>query len=345
MVASVVIGIVAIAAVAGVLLLWRLVGRRLGAIEERVLTREDLATLVRPDQLDAQTMRLLDSDQRIVSSTTETFGQLRQQLGSMEAATSQMLEVGRDIAGLENLLKPPQLRGGIGETLLEQLLGQVLPAEHYEMQHGFRDHSRVDAVIKIGGSLVPIDAKFPLDAFRRFLDADNDAARASARREFRSAVKVHVDAVSKYIRPDEGTFGFALMYVPAENVYYETILRDAGDELFTHALNKRVVPVSPNSLYAYLLVIVHGLRGMRIEKAAQDILRRLGTIESDVKQFQADYQVLGGHLRNARTKYEEADGRLQRVRDKLHTAIESRAEATVLAGEAEAVPLPLDGSD
>lgn len=341
MVASVVIGIVAAAAVAGVILLWRLVGRRLGAIEEQVLTREDLATLVKPDQLDAQIRRLLDSDQRILSSNSETFGQLRQELGSMQEASRQLLELGKDISGLERLLKPPQLRGGVGEILLGQLLAQVLPSEHYELKHTFSDGKQVDAAIKLSGFLVPVDAKFPLEAFRRLLDADSDAARNTARREFRTAVKGHVDDIaSKYIKPREKTFDFALMYIPAENVYYEAVLRDPNDELFSYALRKRVIPVSPNSLYAYLLVIVHGLRGMRIEKRAQEIVRVLEHLEGDMDRFQDDYRVLGKHLKDAAGSYEGGDKRLQRIRDKLQSATESQAEATALTEGIEALPLP-----
>ena len=307
--------------------LWVWIAKRLSSLEQGSLTADDLATLVRPEQLEAQVKRLLDSDQRILSSTTETFGKLNKELGTMQEASRQLLELGRDIAGLEQLLKPPQLRGGIGEIFLEQLLAQVLADQQYELQHRFSDGSRVDAVVVLAGGLVPIDAKFPLEAFRRLLDAENDAERTAARRDFLRAVKGHVDDIAaKYIRPDEGTFEFALMYIPAENVYYEAVLMDPDGELFSHALERRVVPVSPNSLYAYLLVIVHGLRGMHIEEKAKDILRLLERLEGELEHFQEDYRVLGTHLQNARVKYEDGERQLRRIEDKLLSATEAQLE-------------------
>lgn len=295
--------------------------RRFRVLEERSLCHDDIELLLRPEQLEAQVRRILDSDQRILASTTETFGQIRQELGGMQEASSQLLQIGRDVAGLEQLLKPPQLRGGVGETLLATLLSQVLAHDQYELQHRFSDNQRVDAAIRVGDSLVPVDAKFPIEAFRRVLDADSDDAKSRARKEFLAAVKKHVgDIAGKYIRPDEGTFDFALMYVPAENVYYEAVMRDTDGDLFNFSLSRRVIPVSPNSLYAYLLVIAHGLRGMRIEERAREILGILENLQGDLDRFDADYQVLGTHIKNAQTKYDESGRRLRKVEDRLASA-------------------------
>src|SRR5437773_2393870 len=117
----------------------------------------------------------------------------------------------------------------LGELLLGDLLAQVLPAGHFTLQHTFRSGERVDAVVRLGPALVPVDAKFPLEDFRRLLEATDDEARARARKAFVARVRKHIDDVAaKYILPDEGTYDFALMYVPAENVYYEAIVRDDG---------------------------------------------------------------------------------------------------------------------
>ena len=200
----------------------------------------------------------------------KVVGEVQGSLGKLGEATQRVVEVGKDIQGLEQILKSPKVRGGLGETLLAELLSQMLPQEHYTIQHLFKSGEKVDAAIRIGDRLVAVDAKFPLENFRRMLDEAEEDKRRPVRRQFVRDVKTRIDEIAKkYILPDEGTFDFALMYVPAENVYYEIIIKDetdAGDEpIAAYALAKRVVPVSPNSLYAYLQVIILGLRGLRIE--------------------------------------------------------------------------------
>ncbi|MGD8621615.1 MAG: DNA recombination protein RmuC, partial [Anaerolineales bacterium] len=125
-------------------------------------------------------------------------------------------------------------------------------------------------------------------------------------------------------RPDEGTFDFALMYIPAENVYYETIIADeaTGESggVILHALDRKVIPVSPNSFYAYLQAIALGLRGLQIEERAQEILGYLGRLEGDYRRFQEAFGVLGTHLENARKKYEETARLAAGVQAKLASA-------------------------
>ena len=255
-----------------------------------------------------------------IADTTRVFGEVRESLGRLTKGTEKIEEVGRDIASLQEVLRAPKFRGGLGELMLERLLEDILPRQNYALQHRFGSGEAVDAVIRIGGKLVPIDSKFPLEDFQRVLAAP-DEDRASLRRQFVRTVKKHVDAVTKYIIPDEGTFDFALMYIPAENVYYETILRDSDQsELFSYSLQKTVIPVSPNSFYAYLQVIILGLKGLHIEHAADDILRNLSSLQGDLGRFQDDFGTLGGHIHHAAQKYDEADRRLDRFGDKLKLA-------------------------
>ena len=178
------------------------------------------------------------------------FGEVNKSLGKLEEGTKQIEAIGRDIASLQEVLRAPKFRGGLGELMLERLLDDILPHQNYKLQYRFQSGEAVDAVIQIGDNLVPIDSKFPLEDFQRILAAETDRERESLRRQFTRTVKKHIDNVTKYILPDEGTFDFALMYIPAENVYYETILRDGaeGSEVYSYALQKRVIPVSPLSL-------------------------------------------------------------------------------------------------
>ena len=269
-----------------------------------------------PDQ--ASFVSLNRKLKEIDDSSRKSFERLSGNLGNLSKATEQMIDVGKTISSLEDLLKPPKLRGGMGETLLGELLSQILPG-NFELQYKFKDGSRVDAAIKIGNNIVPVDAKFPLESFRRMIETENKEEAKKERRDFIKAVKKHIDDIaSKYILPDEGTFDFALMYIPAENVYYETIIKDdEGNSLFPYASERRVIPVSPNSIIAYLQVIAYGLKGMQIEEKAKEIMQHLTRLQVDEDKFRKEFDVLGSHLNNAKNKYEEADRRLNRFEDKL----------------------------
>ena len=262
-----------------------------------------------------------------IADTTRVFGEVKESLGALAKGTQQIEEVGKNISSLQEILRAPKFRGGFGELLLERLLADILPHENYELQHRFRNGEAVDAVIKIGENLVPIDSKFPLEDFERILAAESEEEQASLRRQFTRTIKKHIDNVTKYILPDEHTFDFALMYIPAENIYYETILRGHEEsEIYSYSLQKRVIPVSPNSFYAYLQVIILGLKGLHIESAASEILGHLGRLQGDLADFQEDYETLGGHIRHAANKYDEASRKLDRFGDKLQRAGETPVE-------------------
>lgn len=251
---------------------------------------------------------------------TKVFGDLKGQLGQVAEMAARMEALGREIDELQGILKAPKLRGQLGEASLEEFLRQVLPPAFWATQYRFADGQTVDAVIRLRDHLVPVDAKFPLESFRRFLAASDDAARKLARREFERSVKGRIDEIAgKYIRPGEGTFEFALMFIPAENVYYEVIIRDegGGESLLAYATARRVVPVSPNSFYAYLSTIATGLKGMQVEARAREILAELGRLQREFTRFGDAFRVLGKHLTAAQGKYEEADRLATRLGDRL----------------------------
>lgn len=266
---------------------------------------------------------------------TQVVGTVQGGLGKLGEATQRVFDIAKDIAGLEQILKSPKLRGGLGEIFLENLLAQMLPRDHYVLQHTFSTGDRVDAVIKIGDRLVPVDAKFPLENFRRMLEEPDEEKCRQMRRAFARDVKGRADEIAKkYILPDEGTFDFALMYIPAENVYYEIIVKDEAIEeesAAAYAIGRRVIPVSPNSFYAYLRVIVLGFRGLHIERDAREIQARLMRLRGDLEKFRETFEVLGKHLTNARGKYEEASVALNRVEAKLE-GIEGMGEQPALPG-------------
>jgi len=257
-----------------------------------------------------------------LDSAREVISKVSEKLGELSKTSEQIHEVGKNIATLQEILRPPKLRGGLGEQFLGELLSQILPPEFFTLQYTFLSGERVDAVVRIGEKLVPIDSKFPLDNFKRVVECKTDEERKTYQKIFYRDVKKHIDDIaSKYILPQEGTYDFALLYIPAENVYYETITKDEsfGEEkgVLNYALTKRVIPVSPNSFYAYLQVIILGLKGLQIEKDALKIQALLSGLKKDIGGFQEDFQLVGKHLINAMNKFEEARRRLDKFSFKL----------------------------
>jgi len=260
-----------------------------------------------------------------LDNATRVFGEVRESLGSLDQRAQQIFEVGKDIASLQEILKAPKMRGGLGELFLENLLEQIMPRkDFYTLQYSFKSGERVDAVIRIGKKLVPVDSKFPMESFSRFIGADNDEDKKRAKKEFVKAVREHINSIAdKYILPDEDTYDFALMYIPAENVYYEAVIKDddfgEGKSIFSHAISRKVIPVSPNSFYAYLQVIILGLRGLGIEEKTQEVIKKLVTLKGSLEKFKVDFDKMGTHIENIKSSYDRAENRLEKFGNKLST--------------------------
>jgi len=294
-----------------------LVDERLGGIEHRLdrrLTELDERVDRRLEGIDG---RLLSTQQ----STGETTTQIVERLTKLDGATEQMLQRAGELTRLEHALRPPKARGGFGELLLENLLRDRLPPSAYEMQYGFKSGERVDAVIRVE-RLIPVDSKFPLDNFERMIEAEDDASRTLYEKAFARDMKGHVDAVAeKYIKPAEGTYDFAFMYLPAEAIYYELVSGKTG-ALLEHAHAKRVFPTSATTFTAYLQVIAFGLKGMEFEQNAHEVMAYLADLRKDFARLREDFELVGTHLSRAQTKYIDSEKRLDRFDGKLERAAE-----------------------
>jgi len=258
-----------------------------------------------------------------LGSTANLFGGVQEKLARLEETNRHIYEIGKDISGLQELLRAPKFRGQMGETLLENLLSQVLPKDHYHIQYRFKTSDAVDAVIRLGERLVPVDAKFSLENFQKTLDAKDEQEKNTFRRKFIQDVKNRIDEIAaKYILPQENTYDFALMYIPAENVYYEMIIKE---DLLSYCMSKKVIPVSPNTFYAYLQVICLGLKGLKIEENAKAILKNLSMLSNEIGKFKEDFDCLGMHLLNAHHKYDDSQKRLDRFSDKIANIQDSKS--------------------
>jgi DNA recombination protein RmuC len=329
------LGLAAAVAIAGTVVvrtIRELIESRLGSVEERLH--------VRTAEVDRRLEAMTATMDRRLETAGKTTSAIHQQLGQLGQANAEILARANDLKKLEQALRPPKARGGFGELLLGNLLRDRLPQDSYQLQYGFKTGERVDAVIHVE-RLVPIDAKFPLDNFERLADAETDDERALHEKAFARDLRNHVDAIAtKYIRPDEGTYDFALMYLPSEGVYYELVCGKTG-ALLKYAHEKRVFPVSPTTFTSQLQVIALGLKGMQIEQRAHEVMAYVAQLQGDFDRFRDDFQVVGKHIGNAQSKFAEAEKRLDRFDTRLERAAETEQEEVQVAQE---LPRALDAA-
>ncbi|MBP9749061.1 DNA recombination protein RmuC [Patescibacteria group bacterium] len=212
---------------------------------------------------------------------------------------STVQEIGRGIKEFQELLNSPKLRGNIGEQVLNDSLAQVFSNDHYEVQYRFRDGQTVDAVIRTENGMIPIDAKFPMDNFRRLLAAEDAVLRGAEKKEALRAVKKYADDIArKYILPTEGTVDFAVMYVPSESIYYEIMM--AEDEIMEFARSKKVLLVSPNSFFHFLRILMIGLERVKLQQEAQRMLDLIRGIQGESVKFGDTLALASKHVTNAK---------------------------------------------
>lgn len=273
--------------------------------------------------------------QRHMEGTQATLAQVTEKMGMVQQTSLRMAELGKDIEGLQRLLRAPKARGELGELGLETILRDILPKDRVVYQYAFADGRKVDAMVLLNRGLLPIDAKFPMEDFQRYLEAEEDD-RPKARRAFLANLKKKIDDIAKlYVRPGEGTLPLALMYLPAESLYYEAFVVHVPEEedLWRYAYERSVLPLSPGTLTAYLKTIALGLKAAAVEQNARQVLDLLATLERDLRSFEGGFETLGRHLANAHQKYDEGQRGLQRLSGHLERARDLGSERPGDSGE------------
>ena len=259
-------------------------------------------------------MPLTDEMRRQASSTIES---LNQKMGSLNQKAEQISAVMNEVTGLRNLFIMPKGAGSAGERLLEKALGDVLQASMFQTQVRLSSGT-VDFVIKFKDYMVPIDSKLSLEDFNRMLTAADETQKRTHWRSFVAAVKKRIDETAKYILPGEHTTDFALMYIPSEGVYYEAFVKPKqfGEDnaLMDYALKKRVYPTSPQTIYPYLMTILQGMKALKIEDNAREILNKVTGLRNDYERFKTIYNTIIGHIENAHSKHNnEAQGAITKL--------------------------------
>ncbi|MFA5143150.1 MAG: DNA recombination protein RmuC [Candidatus Omnitrophota bacterium] len=257
---------------------------------------------------------LTDEMQRQASSTIES---LNERMGSLNQKAQQISAIMSEVTSLRNLFTMPKAAGSAGERLLEKSLHDILSSDMYRTQVRLSSGT-VDFVIKFKDYIVPIDSKLSLEDYNKMLSAADEAAKKPYWKSFVAAVKKRIDETSKYILPGEKTTDFALMYIASESVYYEAFIKDKqfgeDNNLIDYALKKKVYPTSPQTIYPYLMTIIQGMKALKIEENAKEILAKVTGLRNDYERFKTIYNIIISHVENAHSKHNnEAQGAITRL--------------------------------
>lgn len=238
---------------------------------------------------------------------SDAISNLNERMAVLNQKAQQINDVMNEVRGLKNLFIMPKGAGGAGERILEKTLHDVLSSDMYQAQYKLSSGT-VDFIIKFKENIVPLDSKLSSENFNKMLSAPDDNTKRTFWKAFTNDVKKRIDETSKYILPGEKTTDFALMYIPSESVYYESFIKDRhfGEDnvLIDYAIKKRVYPVSPQTIYPYLVTIVQGMKALKIEENAKDILGKVSGLRNDFDRFKTIYTIIINHIKDAYNKHD-----------------------------------------
>ncbi len=287
--------------------------------------------LILHQRLDALTQLISDqleknrqSAERVTMNVHQQVQHFTQGMTQLQETVKQVQESVKNVSSFQDIFRSPKLRGIWGEASLEAALAQYFPKDMYQMQYYFKSGEAVDAILRLpNATLLPIDSKFNWENFEKMVNAESDINREIHRKQFFSDVKKKIDEIgSKYILPSENTTDMALMYVPAETVYYEIINNIKEADIPRYARNKKVILVSPNTFALAVTAVLHWFRDVEMNKQTKEIMRRLDRIMADGSKLADDFRRLGKHLTDARASYEASEGRLTLMVDRVKNVVE-----------------------
>src|SRR3954463_9564988 len=261
-------------------------------------------TDTRLEQISGKVTERLDEG---FKKTNETFVNVMARLATIDEAQKKIDGLTSNVVSLQELLGDKRSRGAFGEVQLENLVRNILPAMAYEFQYTFSaTGARADCVLKLPPptGMVAVDAKFPLENYRRMFGQDApESERAAAQRQFRADVKKHVDDIAaKYIVAGETSDG-AVMFVPAESIFAE--IHAYHSEMVDYAMQRRVWIVSPTTLMAVLNTARAVMKDVATREQVHIIKDELGKLGKDFQRFDARMKKLADHIRMAHQDAEE----------------------------------------
>jgi len=275
------------------------INRKLSDLKESQKPSDELLEIIKTLQSGSREDRrdLISSLQKNTQAVNERLDNAAKVISQVQRNLGEMSEIGKGIRTLQDFLQSPKLRGGLGEEVLKEMIGQTFPKNAFHLQYPFKSGMKVDAVLKTDAGLLCIDSKFPMENFNLMIKGETETERNTGKKQLIQDVKKHIEDISKkYILPEEGTMDFALMYIPSEAVYYEIV---NIPELSTLARRMRVYPVSPNTLYAHLQVLLLSFEGKDLEQKSKEVFRTLRAIQKDYEKTNDNLSLLQKHLTNA----------------------------------------------
>ncbi|MFH1546902.1 MAG: DNA recombination protein RmuC [bacterium] len=257
--------------------------------------------------------------QQLGTDTTKTIQEVTEKLTKLDDTNKRVVEFATQLQSLENILKNPKHRGILGEYFLEDLLSKVMPQGTYKMQYKFKDGEIVDAALVVKDRIIPIDAKFSLEKYNQIQEENDKIRRVQLEKEFKMDLKNRIDETAKYIRPEENTTDFAIMFIPAEGIFYNLLVFKVGasnvnsEDLINYAFTKKVIIVSPNTFFAYLQTILQALNALKIEQSVKEVMKNIVRLGKHLKSYQENFEKVGNHLSTTVGAYNNASKEFRKV--------------------------------
>ena len=241
------------------------------------------------------------------------------ELEKIKGTNEQVLSFANQMKTLEKILGNQKQRGVLGEIQLENLLANVLPPELFKMQHSFLNKETVDAIVRVGDFIIPIDAKFSLDNYNKMIESSNKDELVDLEKKFKSDIKNRIDETSKYIRPNEKTTDYAYMFIPADGLYQDLLNSRVGSlkinqrDLVSYAYEKKVMIVSPMSLFPMLQITVKALHNMKVEDSINDIIKNVEKLSNHLNAYKTYHDKLGNTLGTAVNHYNDSSKEFKKI--------------------------------
>jgi len=253
------------------------------------------------------------------SSSNKIIKEVTSELEKIKGTNEKVLGFANQMRTLERILGNQKQRGILGEIQLQNLLANVLPPELFQMEYNFKNGETVDAIVRVGDFIIPIDAKFSLDNYNKMIESSDQNEIYELEKKFKKDIAQRIDETSKYIRPNEKTTDYAYMFIPADGLYQDLLNSRVGSlqinskDLVDHAYSKKVMIVSPMSLFPMLQITVKALHNLKVEKSIEDILKNIQKLSNHLNSYKDSHDRLGKTISTAVNHYNKSSNEFKKI--------------------------------